>query len=316
MYSTPSSNSMRKWEKKLRNAKTEEQKDKAESMLVDLRHKVKVVKETKPVLTEDQLLQEAIEVAKKLIVENRGLEEKKRVQEKKKRVQEKKKSLERERLKKRVHDKVKSLERERLGTEILSGKVKKNKKKVTNLEDEKEQYENYKKEQSDHNQRVLSHREHAEKFAEQEGMKEKLIDQHKNKKKVDKEYKKFINKTCKNIETTIQFAKGTKEMSYEEALMLVYYHTIKEEVSSNQGGSQLSLTDKYGEEEPVQEEPEQEEPVQEEPVQEEPVQEEPVQEEPVQEEPEQEEPEQEEGQVELTEEEWHNIVVEHPELKL
>ena len=292
MSSIPSSNSMRKWEKKLRNAKTEEQKDKAESMLVDLRHKVKVVKETKPVLTEDQLIQQAIEVAKKLIVENRGLEEKKRVQEKKKRVQEKKKSLERERLKKRVQDKVKSLERERLGTEILSGKVKKNKKKVTNLEDEKEQYENYKKEQSDHNQRVLSHREHAEKFAEQEGMKEKLIVQHKdNTKKVEKEYKKFINKTCENIELSIQFIKETKEMSYEEALMLVYYHTIKEEVSSNQGGSQLSLTDKYGEEEPVQEEPEQEEPVQE-------------------------EPEQEEGQVELTEEEWHNIVVEHPELKL
>ena len=301
MYSTPSSNSMRKWEKKLRNAKTEEQKDKAESMLVDLRHKVKVVKETKPVLTEDQLLQEAIEVAKKLIVENRGLEEKKRVQEKKKRVQEKKKSLERERLKKRVHDKVKSLERERLGTEILSGKVKKNKKKVTNLEDEKEQYENYKKEQRDHNQRVLSHREHAEKFAEQQGMKEKLIDQHKNKKKVDKEYKKFINKTCENIELTIQFVKAKNEMSYEEALTLVYSQTVKEEVPSNQEGStQLSLTDKV--EEPFEEEPVQEEPVQEDPVQEDPVQEDPVQEEPVVE--------------ELTEEDWQKIVEEHPELKL
>ena len=309
MTSTPSNNPLRKWEKKLRNAKTEEQKDKAESMLRVLRPKVKTVKETKPVLTEDQLLQEAIEVAKKLIVENRGLEEKKRVQEKKKRVQEKKKSLERERLKKRVQDKVKSLERERLGAEILSGKVKKNKKKVTKVEDEKEQYENYKKEQSDHNQRVLSHREHAEKFAEQQGMKEKLIDQHKNKKKVDKEYKKFINKTCKNIETTIQFAKGTKEMSYEEALMLVYYHTIKEEVSSNQGGSQLSLTDKV--DEPVEEEPIQEEPIQEEPIQEEPIQEEPIQEEPIQEEPIQEEPIQEE----LTEEAWLKIIEEHPELK-
>ena len=263
MYSTPSSNSMRKWEKKLRNAKTEEQKDKAESMLVDLRHKVKVVKETKPVLTEDQLLQQAIEVAKKLIVENRGLEEKKRVQEKKKRVQEKKKSLERERLKKRVQDKVKSLERERLGTEILSGKVKKNKKKVTNLEDEKEQYENYKKEQRDHNQRVLSHREHAEKFAEQEGVKEKLIDQHKNnKKKVEKEYKKFINKTCENIELTIQVVKDSTEMSYEEALTLVYSHTIKEH----------HLEEAIVEEEPVLEE--------------------------------------------LTEEEWQNIVEEHPELKM
>jgi hypothetical protein len=310
MSSTPSNNPLRKWEKKLRNAKTEEQKAKAESMLRVLRPKVKTVKETKPVLTEDQLLQEAIEVAKKLIVENRGLEEKKRVQEKKKRVQEKKKSLERERLKKRVQDKVKSLERERLGAEILSGKVKKNKKKVAKVEDEKEQYENYKKEQSDHNQRVLSHMKHVEKFAEQGRVKEKLIVQHKNnKQKVDKEYKKFINKTCENIEITIQFVKGSNEMSYEEALTLVYSKTVKEEVSSNQGGSQLSLTDKV--DEPVEEEPIQEEPIQEESIQEEPIQEEPIQEEPIQEEPIQEEPIQEE----LTEEAWLKIIEEHPELK-
>jgi hypothetical protein len=269
MSSIPSNNPLRKWEKKLRNAKTEEQKDKAESMLRVLRPKVKTVKETKPVLTEDQLLQEAIEENKK----NRGLEEKKRVQEK-----------------------VKALERERRRAEILSGKVKEDEKKVTKVEDEKEQYENYKKEQSDHNQRILSHMKHVEKFAEQERVKDKLIVQHKNKKKVDKEYKKFINKTCEIIELTIQFVKGSNEMSYEEALTIVYSKTVKEETPSNQEGStQLSLTDKV--EEPVQEDPVQEDPVQEDPVQEDPVQEEPVVE-------------------ELTEEEWHNIVVEHPELKL
>jgi hypothetical protein len=284
MSSIPSNNPLRKWEKKLRNAKTEEQKDKAESMLRVLRPKVKTVKETKPVLTEDQLLQEAIEENKK----NRGLEEKKRVQEK-----------------------VKALERERRRAEILSGKVKEDEKKVTKVEDEKEQYENYKKEQSDHNQRILSHMKHVEKFAEQERVKDKLIVQHKNKKKVDKEYKKFINKTCEIIELTIQFVKGSNEMSYEEALTIVYSKTVKEETPSNQEGStQLSLTDKV--EEPVQEDPVQEDPVQEDPVQEDPVQEDPVQEDPVQEDPVQEEPVVEE----LTEEEWHNIVVEHPELKL
>lgn len=250
MYSTPSNNPLRKWEKKLRNAKTEEQKEKAESMLRALRPNTKTVKESKPVLTEDQLIQEAIEENKK----SRGLEEKKRVQEKKR-----------------------SLERDLRRAEILSNKRKREEKKVKDLKDEKEKYEKYKEEKSEHNQRVLSHREHAEKFAEKEGMKEKLIDQHKNnKKKIDREYKKFINKTCENIETAIQFAKGTKEMTYEEALTPVYSHTVKEEAPSNQEDStQLSMTDKV------------EDPVAEEPVVE-----------------------------ELTEEDWQNIVEEHPELKM
>lgn len=266
-----SSNPQRKWEKKLRYAKTDEQKDKAETMLEVLRPKEKGTKDkgtkdkgtkekgtkdkgTKPVLTDDQLLQEAIKENKK----------KKKFYEEKER-----------------EEKKKSLEREQRRSEILSGKRKREEERVANLEDEKDQYEKYKEEQGEHNQRVLSHKKHAEKFAEQEGMKEKLIVQHKdNTKKVEKEYKKFINKTCENIELSIQFIKETKEISYEEALTLVYSHTIKE--TSNQGGTQLSLTDKYGEEEPVQEDPIQEE----------------------------------EQVEELTEEEWHNIVDEHPELKL
>ena len=269
MSSTPSNNPLRKWEKKLRNAKTEEQKEKAESMLRALRPKVRVVKESKPVLTEDQLIQEAIEEN----MDSRDREEKKRVQEKKK-------SLERDR------------RRVRMRAEILSGMRKSKAEKVAKVEEKKEQYEKYKGEESEHNQRVLSHRKHSEKFAEQAGVKGKMIDKHKNnKRQVEKEYKKFINKTCENIELTIQFVKAKNEMSYEEALTLVYSHTIKEEIPSNQEDStQLSLTDKV------------EEPVQEDPVQEDPVQEDPVQEEPVVE--------------ELTEEDWQKIVEEHPELKL
>lgn len=253
---TVTDNSLRKWEKKLRNARSEEQVKKAESMLKALRPKEKVDKVPKSTFTDDQLIQEAIEGTKK---DYKFYEEK------------------------RVHEKKQSLERDRKRAEILSRKRKREEEKVANLEEEKEKYEKYKEEQKEHNKRVLSHGGHAEKFAEQEGMKGKLVDQHKNnKKKIEKEYKKFINKTCENIELSIQFVKDSNEISYEEALTLVYSKTVKEEeaTSNQEDSTQLSLTDKV------------EEPIQEDPVQEEPVAE------------------------ELTEEEWQKIVEEHPELKM
>ena len=146
---TPSSNPLRKWEKKLRNAKTEEQKEKAESMLRALRPKVKgtndtTINESKPVLTEDQLIQKAIKENKK---------DKKFYEEK------------------REGDKKRSLERDQRRSEILSGKRKREGEKKKDLEEEKKQYEKYKEEHGEHNKRIQSHMEHAVKFAEQEGEK-------------------------------------------------------------------------------------------------------------------------------------------------
>ena len=69
-------NLTKKWEKKLRNAKTQEQVEKAESMLV-LRPKEKVVK---VLMTDDQLMDQVIKenMKKKKFYEEKESEEKKK----------------------------------------------------------------------------------------------------------------------------------------------------------------------------------------------------------------------------------------------
>ena len=224
---TVTDNSLRKWEKKLRNAKTQEQVEKAESMLRALRHKGKAVNVTKPTLTDDQLMDKAIKENKK---ERKFYEEKKR--------EEKKKSQ--ERLQRRA--------------EILKKKSEKEEALSNQKEEQKVLYEQLLKNKEDRDGRVESHKEFVEKISKDNTILLKLIVKHKgNKKKVEREYKRWFKAVCENIERSIEFIQEAKGLSYDEAKKEVYDHSKKERVSEEEDVAGESVEEVVEEESVVEE---------------------------------------------------------------
>lgn len=219
---TVGDNSLRKWEKKLRNAKTPEQIKKAESMLKVLRPKEKIVKELKPTLTDDQLMDQAIKENKK----NRKFYEEKESEEKKK-----------------------SLIRVQKRVEILKKKSEKEEALSKQKEEQKVLYEQHMKNKGERDERVESHKEFVEEISNENSIVLKLIVKHKgNKKKVEREYKRWFKAVCENVEDSIEFIQEAKELSYEEAKKEVYDHSKKERVSEEEVVAEESV------EEPVSEE--------------------------------------------------------------
>jgi hypothetical protein len=216
---TVTDNSLRKWEKKLRNAKTQEQVEKAESMLRFLRPKDKVVKVPKPTLTDEQLMDQAIKENKK---KEKFYEEKEN--------EEKKKSL--ERLQRRA--------------EILKKKSEKEEELSKQKEEQKVLYEQLLKNKEERDERVESHKEFVEQISKENYIVQRLIVKHKgNKKKVQREYKRWFKAVCENVEGSIEFIQEAKELSYEEAKKEVYDHSKKEEVSEEEvvAGESVEVVD-------------------------------------------------------------------------
>lgn len=225
---TVGDNSLRKWEKKLRNAKTPEQIKKAESMLRALRPKEKIVKVQKPTLTDDQLMDQAIKENKK----NRKFCEEKESEEKKK-----------------------SLERLQRRAEILKKKSEKEEELSKQKEEQKVLYEQHMKNKGERDERVESHKEFVVKISNENSIVLKLIVKHKgNKKKVEREYKRWFKAVCENVEDSIEFIQEAKELSYEEAKKEVYDHSKKEGVSEEEVVAEESVTGESVTEESVVEE--------------------------------------------------------------
>ena len=217
------SNPLRKWQKKLRNANTPEDIAKAQQMVNALTPQPP--KEVVRVLTDDELLNQAIKENKRLFKEKQAKEREE--------VKQKKLSLERER-------KWKKLKEDKKKDKELHGKMEEEFEKFT---------EEYKKKKEAHEERAENHMPKVEEIAKQKDIKSQLTMQYmktkmpqdqahqdqesidpdkvdklykKHQRKIDRDYNKYLYKMCLRVEQLIQTLMKDKELSYEEALPIVY----------------------------------------------------------------------------------------------
>ena len=227
------SNPLRKWQKKLRNANTPEDIAKAQQMVNALTPQPP--KEVVRVLTDDELLNQAIKENKRLFKEKQAKEHEE--------VKQKKRSLERER-------KWKKLKEDKKKDKDLHGKMEEEFEKFT---------EEYKKKKEAHEERAENHMPKVEEIAKQRDIKSQLTMQYmktkmpqdqaqqdqaqqdqaqqdqaqqdqdkmnklykKHQRKIDRDYNKYLHKMCLRVEQLIQTLMKDKELSYEEALPIVY----------------------------------------------------------------------------------------------
>ena len=205
----------RKWEKKLRNAKTEEQKQKAQSILRGIRlnsmAKHMAPKHMAPkkdvLMTDDQLIQQAIK-ENKVIKENKAIKDNK----------DDMKTTSESRL---------SLEKDRKRRAIMLEKKKRDEERENKKADEMYQYALLTRDRLVHSKRVANHVKYAEKYANHSNIRDRMNFLYKGKTvRVDKEYAKFIKNSCDNIENTIQLIMESKELSYVEARVMVYSQIV------------------------------------------------------------------------------------------
>ena len=217
------SNPLRKWQKKLRNAKTPEEITKARQMVKALTPQPP--KKVERVLTDDELLNQAIKENKRLFKEKQAKEHE---EEKQKQF-----SLERER-------KRQKLKKDKQKDKELHSKMKEEIEKFT---------EEYKKKKEEYDERSKSHMPKVEEIAAKHKIKDQLTMQYrktkisqsqekqggapidpekmnklykKHQRKIDKDYQKYLHNMCYRVERLIQSLMKDKDMSYEEALPIVY----------------------------------------------------------------------------------------------
>lgn len=217
MNNQTTSNPLRKWQKKLRNAKTPEDIAKAQQMVKAL--SPQPPKEVVRVLTDDELLNQAIKENKRLFKEKQAKE--------REQAKQKKLSLEKETNRKKLkEDKKKDKE--------LHGKMEEELEKFT---------EEYKKKKEEYEKRAKEHMPKVEEIAKKHKIKEELVKQYmktnlpndestkkdkinklykKHQRKIDRDYNKYLHNMCLRIEKLIQTLMKDKELSYEEALPIVY----------------------------------------------------------------------------------------------
>ena len=231
MNNQTTSNPLRKWQKKLRNANTPEEIAKAQQMIKAL--SPQPPKEVVRELTDDELLNKAIKENKRLFKEKQEKERKEKTQIKL--------SLERER-------KWKKLKEDKKKDKELHGKMEEELEKFT---------EEYKKKKEEHEKRAENHMPKVEEIAKQRDIKSQLTMQYmktkmsqgqahqdlaqldqgsivpdkidklnklykKHQRKIDRDYNKYLHKMCLRVEQLIQTLMKDKDMSYEEALPIVY----------------------------------------------------------------------------------------------
>ena len=212
-------NPLRKYKKKLRQAKTEEQRLKAERMIRIHTPKDKEPKKPKKQeLTEDQLLNQMIRANEKLRKNPDFITQQQQAELKRQ-------HLEQER--KLNHEKIKNEAKERKESE------------QQNVKKQLEGYEQYKQNEANLNKHLESHKQLLTEFSEKMGIMETFLEKHKgNKKKATKEFKSQTMKMCRFFEYMIREISNKKEISYDEAQQL-YYDDIRKTMEQNESNNDL-----------------------------------------------------------------------------
>ena len=212
-------NPLRKYKKKLRQAKTEEQRLKAERMIRI--HTPKDKEPTKPKkqeLTEDQLLNQ-------VILENEKLRKNPDFITQQQQVELKCQHLEQER--KLNREKIKNEAKERKESE------------QQNVKKQVEGYEQYKQNEANLNKHLESHKQLLTEFLEKMDIMKTFLEKHKgNKKKATKEFKSQTMKICRFFEYMIREIADGKEISYDEAQKL-YYDDIRKTMKQSESNNDL-----------------------------------------------------------------------------
>ena len=212
-------NQLRKWEKKLRNAKTDEAKKKAEQMIRIHSKPTTTVKVHEP--TDDELIS-------KLIKENKSLFKEKHEKQKN---EQKKLSLEKDRQEKR--------------NQILKAHKEKEKVKTDNKAKLEKFHEELKKKQEEFKQQSKTHLDKVLEIVKEQEVKDKLTDRYiktkmtndvnqeallekraklykKHQRKIDRDYNSYLENMCMKMEQLVQMIMKDKEVTYEEAVDVVY----------------------------------------------------------------------------------------------
>jgi len=216
MNKTHTTNPLRKWQKKLRNAKTPEQIKKAEQMIRALTPIPPKTKVHQP--SDDELINMAIKEKKKLFKEK---QEKDRMEK-----QQQNLSLERKQNRLTIKEMIKKKE------ELLD----KTKGEFTLLQ------EQHKKQEEEINDKINSHIPLANSVSEKHNLKLELTKRYmktklnkdeitqekidklykKHKRKIDRDYNRYIRNICAKIEHTIHQLMKDKDISYEESKQIIY----------------------------------------------------------------------------------------------
>ena len=214
-------NPLRKWEKKLRNAKTEEQRLKAERMIrIHTPKEKKSKKPKKQELTEDQLLDQMARESKKLRKNPDFMTQQQQAE-----------------LKRQYLERERNLNREKIKNEAKERQDKEQQEK----DEQHKAYEQYKKEEAMVNEHLNSHKQLLHEYSENTGVMETFLEKHNgNEKKAKKEHKKQTTNLCYYFEYMINGISKEKEISYEEAQKM-YYHTIRMSIEGNSTKDLLQL---------------------------------------------------------------------------
>lgn len=217
---TTTKNQLRKWEKKLRNAKTDEAKKKAEQMIRIHSPKPPTTDKVHG-STDDELMNNAIKENKRLFKEK---------QEKQKNEQ-KKLSLEKDRQENRK--------------QILKVHKEKEKEKTENKVKLEKFREEFKKKQEEFKQQSKTHLDKVLEIVKEQEVKDKLTDRYiktkmtndanqevllekraklykKHQRKIDRDYNSYLENMCMKMEQLVQMIMKDKEVTYEEAVDVVY----------------------------------------------------------------------------------------------
>lgn len=196
-------NPLRKHKKKLRYAKTEEQRLKAEQMIrihTPKEKKEKVPK--KKELTEDQLLDQMIRENEKLRNDPDFIEQQTQAE-----------------LKRQHLDKKRQLTREKIKNDMKESKEQEEQTEKKQLE----AYEQYKKDETTLNKHLESHKQFLLNYSDKTGVMKTFLEKHKgNKKKAKKEFKSQTTKMCRILEYMICEKLQECELSYDEVKEQLY----------------------------------------------------------------------------------------------
>jgi len=196
-------NQLRKWEKKLRYAKTEEQRLKAEQMIrIHTPKEMKEEEPKKPELTEDQLLEQMVRENKKLRKNPDFIEQQTQAELKRQHLEQ-----ERQLTRKKIKNSVKERkEQEEQG-----------------MKKQLEAFEQHKKDEATLTKHLESHKQFLLNYSDKTGVMETFLDKHKgNKKKAMKEFKSQTTKMCRILEFMICEKLQEGELSYDEVKDLLY----------------------------------------------------------------------------------------------
>ena len=211
-------NQLRKWEKKLRYAKTEEQRLKAERMIRIHTPKEKKEVPKKKELTEDQLLDQMVRENKKLRNDPEFIEQRTQAE-----------------LKRQHMDEERKLTRNKIKNDAKERQEQEEKGKKKQLET----YEQYKQHEAILNQHLDSHKQFLQEYSDKTGIMETLLEKHKgNKKKAMKEYKSQTTKMCRFLECMICDKLQECELSYDKVKDKLY-QDMRQNMEQNVSGDAL-----------------------------------------------------------------------------